>query len=438
MTASSKSTQTLGKRFLGDLVPPPGPARVLGTVTLAHTVGLGIYATVLVIFLTKDRGLSPHDVGVVLSIAGGLGFFASVPAGWVVDRLGPRRCVLVTYVLLGALLLMLAASESLVMTAPVIAGLSVVETANSPMRAALVFRLFGAAAGTRVRAQMRSISNAGFAAGALVASIALAVDTHPAYVVSFAVAGVSYLSCTLLLRRLPVGHQNAPSAARHEGRAIRDFRFLAVALVSGVLEFHVPLLLVGIPAWIVSRTDVPAAWQSGLMVLNTVLIVLLQVRASRGAETALGAATLQRRSGLVLAGCCLVYAVSQYTDIWLTIVLLFAGTLVLTWGELMQAAGAYGLAFTLPPAGRQGEYQGVFALGRGLQSFLGPIVITSTVIAWGLQGWLVLAVIFVVAGFLSPVVTAAVLQRRTGGLDPDGENAGTHSVHQTHIGARNT
>jgi len=44
---------------------------------------------------------------------------------------------------------------------------------------------------------------------------------------------------------------------------------------------------------------------------------------------------------------------------------LVAGALFLVFGEMAQTAGAYALSFDLPPPGRQGDYQGVLALGRG-------------------------------------------------------------------------
>ena len=67
---------------------------------------------------------------------------------------------------------------------------------------------------------------------------------------------------------------------------LADRPFMAVSLLSGLLTAHQTLYLTVMPLWILTHTDAPKALIAGLVLLNTVLIVLLQVRASRGADTA--------------------------------------------------------------------------------------------------------------------------------------------------------
>jgi MFS family permease len=388
-----------------DLVPAPGPARLLGVMTVVHVAGLGLFLTSSVVYLNRVVGMAPHTIGLVLSAAGGLGFLSAVPAGRLVDRFSPRGTVAVVYALLGLLLLGYAYSRSVALVVVLTCGITVLETANSPMRAALVYALFGKGNGAHVRAQMRSIANAGFGLGAVLAGAVLALGSATAFRVAFTAAAAAYLGCAALVLRLPDTRPEAAAATAVQ--ALRNVRFIAVTLVSGALEINIPLLTVGIPAWLVTHTDVSPSLVAVLMLINTGLVVLLQVRAARGADTAIGAGNLQRRAGFVIAAACGVYAVSDYTTGALSVAVIVLGTVVLTWGELLQAAGSYGLAYELPPPGRQGEYQGVFSLARGFQQFVGPVLVVATAVAYGLAGWLVLAAFFVLAGLLCPPLVRA-------------------------------
>lgn len=53
---------------------------------------------------------------------------------------------------------------------------------------------------------------------------------------------------------------------------------------------HHALLTIGMPLWIAGHTTAPHWLVSGLLLLNTVMVVLFQVRASRGTEDLGGAA----------------------------------------------------------------------------------------------------------------------------------------------------
>ena len=111
-----------------------------------------------------------------------------------------------------------------------------------------------------------------------------------------------------------------------------------------------------------------------------------------------------RRAGLLLAAGCLVFALSQGVAATAAVPLLLAGTTLLVFGELKQAAGSWGLSLHLPPPGRQGEYQGVFALGRGLQEMVGPFLVTVLTVGQGRAGWVMLAALLLVAGLGCPLL----------------------------------
>lgn len=125
-----------------------------------------------------------------------------------------------------------------------------------------------------------------------------------------------------------------------------------------MLEFYQPILTVALPLWIITHTEAPSSVNAVLLLLDTVLVIAFQVAASRGAETAPGAARMLRRSGLLLAACCLVFAVTQDIPAVVAVPLLLVGTAVLVLGELSQAAGSWGLSLHLPRRGSRASTRG--------------------------------------------------------------------------------
>ncbi|MEW2545877.1 MFS transporter [Streptomyces sp. NPDC047002] len=394
-----------------DLVPRTRTARRLAFLTLIQSTGTGIFLTSSAIFFTRVIGFSPQAVAVILSIAGFFGFLSTVPAGRFADRFGARPLLAGNYAALSVLFTLYCFSDTFAAFAVVACLIAVGEAAGSPLRATLTFSLFGRETATKVRAQMRSIFNLGSMAGAALAGVALAAGTRQAF---YSVIGVN--ACTQLICAVVTLSLRAPMRPGQGGRqagigswaALRDYRFIAVTLASGLLELHNAMLNIGIPLWITIRLRESGSLNSVVIISNTLLVLLLQVRLSRGGETAQGAAILQRRSGFILLVSCLFFAgTAAVSDTWVAPLIVLAAV-VLVFGEIYQAAGSWGISFELPPPGRQGEYQGVFALGRGLQQFVGPMLVTALVINVGAFGWIVLGIMFGAVGTLCvPLVRAA-------------------------------
>ncbi|MEU6070675.1 MFS transporter [Streptomyces sp. NPDC047082] len=394
-----------------DLVPRTRTARRLAFLTLIQSTGTGLFLTSSAIFFTRVIGFTPQSVALVLSIAGFCGFLSTVPAGRLADRFGARTLLAGNYAALSVLFVLYCFSDIFAVFAVVASLIAVGETAGSPLRAALTFSLFGRETATKVRAQMRSIFNLGSMAGAAMAGVALAAGTRQAFYSVIVVNACAQLICavvTLGLREPARPGRERRQSGSQSRAALRDYRFIAVTLASGLLELHNAMLNIGIPLWITIRLRESGSLNSVVMISNTLLVLLFQVRLSRGAESAQGAAILQRRSGTILMVSCLLFAgAAVVPHAWVAPLIVLAAV-VMVFGEIYQAAGSWGISFELPPPERQGEYQGVFALGRGLQQFVGPMFVTALVINVGAFGWIVLGIMFVAVGALCvPLVRAA-------------------------------
>jgi MFS family permease len=163
-----------------------------------------------------------------------------------------------------------------------------------------------------------------------------------------------------------------------------------------------------IPLWLVQETDAPRVLLAWLFGTNTVMAVLLQVAASRGAETVAGALRAARISAGFFVLSCLIVMVTHDTIGWVTIALVWLGHVTVTGAELFQSAGHWGLVAELSDPDRRGEYQGAARLGGTVGQVWAPAAYTFLAISWGTPGWLLIGGIVVLAAVgLHPAARAA-------------------------------
>ncbi|MEK2489718.1 MFS transporter [Kitasatospora purpeofusca] len=396
------------------LLPADPLLRRLVLMALVNSVGDGLFVTVNVLFFTRSIGLTPTSVALGLTVAGVCGVFSGVPMGRLADRVGSKRLLLVVGPLEAAAVLGYAFVHSFAAFVVLTCAATALGRGAAAVRSALIARALPAEGQVRSRALLRSVMNAGLVIGSGGAALALQADSYTGYVTMLVLDAVSFLGVTLLLAGLPVS-ATAASATGGEGAAaddprgprtaLRDRRYLLVTALHAVLELQLAVLTVGLPLWIVLGTGAPAAMVAAVNVVNCLLVVVFQVRASRGVTDVPSAARACERGALLLAGGCLVYAAAQYGPAWAAAGALLVGALVHSLGELLTSAGGWTLSLDLADPRSHGEYQGVFMSGQAAAHVIGPLVVTLTAVDHGAVGWVVLAGVFALAG---PALTAAV------------------------------
>jgi hypothetical protein len=135
--------------------------------------------------------------------------------------------------------------------------------------------------------------------------------------------------------------------------------------------------------------------------LNTVAVVILQVRVSRGVSGPESACRYVLYGSILLGAGCVVFSVSGAGDsAWVAGVLLLVAVAVQVVGEMMQAAGSWELSFGLAPDGKHGQYQAFFGNGFTVAEMAGPLVLTGLIVYWGPPGWIALGALFAAAAAL--------------------------------------
>ncbi|MEV4560298.1 MFS transporter [Kitasatospora sp. NPDC049285] len=395
--------------------PPPAPNRLarllpadpvlrrLSVITLINTAGNGLSMTLGVLFFTRVLGFGVAEVGVVLTVAGACGVAASVPAGRASDRFGPKP-VLIALLLVQAVC---AAGYVLVHRLAAFAVLAcllaVADRGGAAVRGALFAEVLPVDGRVAGRAYLRSVTNVGISVGTVLAALVLQADTRGAYLAALLADAATYaVIAVLYLLLVPVAPRTAAQAAQAASGpnpALRDRRFLALTGLNAVITLQFVMIEVGVPLWVVRETDAPRWMVAGALLVNTALVIVLQVRATRGTEESAAAARVFRRGALLVAAACLVLALAAGLPGWAAALVVAGGVGLQALGEVYSQAGAWALSYDLAREDAHGAYQGVFNTGMSGALMLGPVLITSGVIAHGLPGWALLAAVFAAAGW---------------------------------------
>ncbi|MFJ9932424.1 MFS transporter [Streptomyces virginiae] len=416
--------------LLAQLRRPPGgrDARIMLLAQLLDRAGTGVWAAACVLYFTFVVGLDAGRLGILLGAAGVAGIAGSPLAGHLADRFPVRSLLIGAHLLRLVTLCLLLVVTDFALLLPVVAVTHLGDRAAKTLEMLFATRVAGERRAT-YQALSRSSANAGYALGAGLAAIGLAVGTRGAYHVLILANALSFLVAAVLVRRTrePRGRglvaapaapaAPAAGAAPTEGPAAaaaggpgpwRDRGYLRFVLLDIPMNLDDSILAIGIPLWLVSHTTAPHELIPAFLVVNTVLVVVLQLRVSakvQGPRRAAGAVALY---GLTTLLCCVLLAVSTGGGVWTASAALLAAAVLATAAELMRSVSSWELAVSLAPREARASYLGVAGMAQSVQKSAGPLLLTGAVMTAGPAGWLVLGA--AVAG-LSLVQRRAAVRR---------------------------
>jgi hypothetical protein len=397
---------------LNCMLPPAGPLRRLAWGALITSVGNGAWYTSWALFLTRSVGLSPAQVGIGMTIAGGLGLLLATPVGHLADRVGPREVFVVLLALqaIGSAAYLAIASFGGFLA--VACATTVLDRAKGGARGALIVGL--AEGGDRMAAMgsIRAVDHLGWAAGAVLGAVAIGIGTRGAFAALIVLDAATFAAYALVAARVP---RVAPVPRVAEGPSLvvlRDGAYVTLAVLMGLLSLCWGMLSSGLPLWVAGHTRAPVWIAAVVVILNSLTIAALQVRVARGIESPAAAARGALWAAGALAGACLLFAFTEGVGGAAAVVLILAGGVLHVAGELLYVAASWGLSMPLMPEGRAGQYQGMFATGEASAQMLAPALMTTVVVGGGQAGWAALAALFLGVGAAAPPAARRAVRTR--------------------------
>ncbi len=394
-------------------VPPSGPVRVMAAATLVTTLGSGLYLAGSTLFFTQVIKLSVASVGTGLAIAMFVGVLSGIPLGYLADRRGPVGLYIGAQAIQAVAMFLFPFAHSFAAFLVLVILAAIGQRGGLAVSGALIARISEPGQRAKVRGYLRAVINLGMGLGVAAAGFALQLNTAAAYTVLILVNGLSFLCAAGLLFMIPaVQPVPKPDGARRT-EVLRDRPYFVVSLLCGVLAFQYDVTSLILPLWLVSHTSAPRWWLSVLMVLSTAIVVLFQVRMSRGVTGPVsGAAALRRTSLYFLVSCAVVGSAAGLPPAPAA-GLLLVGVAIQAWAELGLAAGSFELGYGLAPDHAQGQYQGMFNLVAGVVRAVSPVLLTTLCLQWGRPGWIVLGAVLALAGFAVGPLTRWAVQTRS-------------------------
>ncbi len=389
---------------LRSLVPQSRNQRVYLLATLINVYGTGLIATAMTLYAIRVVHLTAERSGLALTIAGLTGLLAAMPIGRLADRRGPRGVFRLS------LFLLAAAAASYVFLAHSFVSYLIVATvdgsavsASSTASVALLRRVGGDDA-TTFRSQVNAVVNLGLSLGIATCGIAIQLNTVTAYRALFlgnalsCLFGVVVLSWLPKYEPLPGAHKESPLAA------LRDKPFVVYTVVSGGMFMQNLVLALLLPVWVVFHTNAPRWSVSAFVIINTVMVVLLQVRIGKTVQTIRQGGAAYRRAGVIFLVSCSAMGLATGLPAWAALLLLAGAAVLHTFGELWQSSGMYALDFGLAPPHAQGQYQGLVSMGNFAGQALSPFILVGLVLSGGRLGFVLLGAWFTLLGLTGPAV----------------------------------
>ncbi len=360
----------------------PAEVWVIFATTLVNRAGTMVLPF-LVLYLSQHLHYGVRSAGFALTVYGLGGLITAPLAGRLCDRVGALRVMQLSLFGSGALLLVLPLAHRLTAVFALIFVWAIIADASRPASMAALTGAIPASQRKAAIALNRLAINLGMSIGPALGGFLAAVSFPLLFVIDgvTSVAAAALLTLLLWRLRLPVRVRRpadpaVPPARRASAAALRDRRmlvFLAASLLVGAIFRQVDATMA---IFLVRDLALPVTFFGLLFVVNTLLIVLLEVPLNVATAAWAHRHTLVLGAMLIATGFgAMAFAHSAWS---------VTGTVVVwTFGEMIFFPVSAMYVAELAPPERLGEYMGVYFMIVALAVMIGPWVGTLVMEQFG-------------------------------------------------------
>lgn len=361
----------------------------------------------LLLYLTRDMGLSPSTAGAIVALYGATALVTSPFAGRLCDRVGPIRLMTASLLLSGLVLLVFPVARTPATVAVATVLWAVVSELFRPASLTAIASAVGPEHRKTAFAVNRLAINLGMSIGPALGGF-LATWSYTALFVADALSALAAAAILAKAGRPDREHGEGANAAPREHVRPAHLDRKLLLLVLGVLPVAIVFFQhVAAMALFLVRDHGWSEAQYGLLAtLNTLLVVAFEVPLNSAM-----AHWPARRSlplGAILTG--VGFGLLAFAD---APAMVLVAVVVWTFGEIVLFPGLNAAVADLAPEARRGEYMGLYMMSFNLAFAIGPWAGTAVLERWGGNAlW---------AGAFLAAVLSAILLSRTAPASAEGE-----------------
>ena len=335
----------------------------------------------LVLYLTKDVGFTPKHAGLVLSLYGAGSLVFSPFLGRLADRVGHVRLMKMSLFSSGLVMLAYPLAHSALEIGAVTLALAVTAEAFRPASLSVLTDLAPPEQRKAAFAVNRLAINLGMSIGPAVGGYLAEVSFPAIFRVDGSTSLLAFAVLTLAGFKVAeharaAGGEGAPDGGARSRPAYTDMKLLAF------LATCVPLAAVffqhegALPLDVVRDLGLPESFFGWMFTINTVLIVLFEVRLNLKTSHWPHQKSLFTGGLFLAAGFGSMAFCRTGPAIALTVV-------VWTIGEMILLPSMSNVVAELAPADRRGEYMGLYSMAWGIAFAIGPWLGTYALETYG-------------------------------------------------------
>ncbi len=347
-------------RGLGGL---PRGVWILSGATLLNRAGT-MALPFLALYATQGMGFSPARAGEAMLAYGGAGLVAAPLGGHLSDRIGSLRVMRLSLALSGLLMLAIPLVRSWPAMLVLVMLWALAGEGFRPASMAILTDLAPEDRRKAVFSLNRLAINLGMSMGPALGGLLAQRSFHTLFWADGATSLAAALVLGLAIRRDP-SRRTAEHPPRHPFTALADRRLslFLLALIPAMVVFfqHEGAL----PVFLVEDLHFTPAFYGSLFTLNTVLILLLEVRINLATAHWSHRRTLMLGALLTASGFGALAFLHGHLAIWGTVA-------IWTFGEMTLMPAMSDHVAHLAPPERRGEYMGLYSMAISLAFTLGP------------------------------------------------------------------
>ncbi|MFJ3658256.1 MFS transporter [Streptomyces nigra] len=334
----------------------------------------------LSLYLVRQQHFSASDAAQVSAAFGAGWAIGPAIAGWLADRIGRRRTLLMTLSAVTTVYLLLPTLDSLPALTGAAFAVGLLFEAPRPAVLALVADLVPEAARGRAYARLYWASNIGAGVAGSVGTII--ADRHMTALFSVAAASNLGFAVTVLIRRIGTGQRPTTPRDHPESQStgfkalLRDGRFLVLTGLTLLYLCSYQQVLFGLPVAMNDDGLQPSAYGI-ISLINAIGVVTFQP---------LLQPWIDRRTPLVVcAAGAITLGLGMGGNLGARQSLIGYGVAAAVWtlGEVLFFSSIMTVVERLAPADARGRYTGIWATTMGFSALIAPLIGSAAIDAGG-------------------------------------------------------